>query len=340
MQSGKVNTMIPQTPCILVDKKQLSHEIDRFLSIGMVYYPVKANSFSGIIDLLTKKGACFSVSAVYYLDMLYQLEVPCERILWDNCFSTEQDLDYVISKGVGFFTVDSQDSISYIQQKCPEAEFLIRISNDVVAETHYKYGSLDPIKLMDKVKNGKLRGVSFHLGKDLFDYESLKKMMEYISTLGKVNTVDIGGGYEDLFFDPRIVELLEKYRAEQLFENIIFEPGRGLLNSVCKMYSKVLAVRSHNDQNWARIDASIYSGLMDVYIEEKKFKVFDNSCSKKPYLVLGCTPDSGDSLGIHELSSDLKSGDIVVIDRCGAYCHDMSCCYSGARKLSIDFLDL
>ena len=324
-----------KTPCIIINRQRLASKVDEFHNIGTIYYPVKANAFPEILKTLYNMGASFNVSATYYLDKLLELNVDTSRILWDNCFSSKNQLDYAINKQVTLFTVDSEEMLNYIETKCPNAKFLIKISNNKIGGNNYRFGSEHPEKLITLMKKEQLSGISFHLGRSLFNASNFKKMVEFVRNLGKFKMLNIGGGYDNLFENDEIVDYLLYQKKEGWFENLVFEPGRSLLNPVCNMFSQVIAVKEHYSQKWAKLDASIYSGLMDTYIEQKTYVICDSSKEKTLYYVSGYTSDSADFLGLHQLSANLKPGDIVKICGCGAYSFDMSCNYSGAKKLDI-----
>ncbi len=321
------------TPRIDINQKYVSELFNKFSNYGLVFYPVKANAFPELIKVLYKKGASFNVSSAHYLCKILKLNISSSRILWDNCFSDFADIDAAIDAGVKMFTVDSKQQVEYINNHCANAKFFIKISNSIVGSGTYKIGTETPLELIELIDNNKLLGFSFHLGIEMFNQTNIKKMIKYIKSFGKIQYINIGGGYEDLFTDNDLLDFLLLQKQEGWFDNIIFEPGRSLLNPASKLFTRVISIKQNGTNRFAKIDGSIYSGLIDRYIEQRHYTFNDHSLLKEKYMVYGFTSDSSDNFGIQLLSESLKIGDVVEVEGCGAYNFDMSCEYSGAKKL-------
>ncbi|MDR1617451.1 MAG: hypothetical protein LBS06_00200, partial [Treponema sp.] len=139
-----------------------------------------------------------------------------------------------------------------------------------------------------------------------------------------------------LLGDERMRRLLEEYRARGFFDGLFLEPGRGLLNPCVEMRTAVTRLRILNGERRVHVDASIYSGLMDVYIENRALIMRAGAAAHDTLChVYGGTSDSADFLGTHLLPGGLREGDIITIPDCGAYSWDITCVYSGARPLGI-----
>ena len=315
-------------------KMEILRTFMKYSELGIVCFPVKTNAHPELLTFLWKNGAYFNVSSTFYLDKLIQLEIPSDKILWDNCFSDLNTIKIVVNAGVKNFTVDTFHYYQKINDHIHNAKFFIKISNRLVNSTLYGIGIENPSELIDRIDKDSLLGFSFHLGINAFNYTNLKKMVCFIKQYGKCKYLNIGGGYENFFETYDIYSYMLSEKKEGWFDSIVFEPGRSLLYPASKLYTTVLNV-NRNSTNWAKIDASIYSGLMDKYIENRCFVFCDHSPSKLKYILYGFTSDSSDSFGVQLLSSTLKIGDILELEKCGAYNYDMSCDYSGAKKLLI-----
>ena len=323
------------TPYIAVERASIAKIINKYKELGEIFYPVKANAYKPLLHFIYEQGCCFNVNSLLYLNSLLELGIPKEKILWDNCLSTISELDYVISHDIQSFCVDSIELYNYISNKSKKAKFFIKISKRT-NETPYKFGSEHFKTLYKCIKKRKvLLGVSFYLGYEYFNENNFVSLVNMAISEGPIEYLNIGGGFDNFFNYPKLVEYIKYIKRRRLINKIIFEPGRSILNYSSKIYSTVINVRRINNQNWIRIDASIYSGMIDRYIENKEYRILDSSSQTTNYYVAGFTSDCADYFGEHGLSSTLKCGDIITISDCGAYCFDMSCSYSGAKKLNV-----
>ena len=328
-----------ETPCIVIDKNILQISIDKLHSIGDVFFPIKANAFPPLILYLAELGCNFNVNSISYLNTLIDLGIASEGIIYDNCLSTAKEIDIAISSGIKNFSIDSRELYEYILNKDSSCNFFIKIASTAFDYPSGKFGCINFNDFYYDIKNSeRLLGISFYLGSKNANSKNLLKMVCQALSLGPIHCLNIGGGYENIWNYPKLINYLKRQKKSGKIQRILLEPGRSLINPAAKMYSRVLNVRQINAENWIRIDASIYSGLMDLYIEKKTYPI-RISCEKsvstttRKYHVSGFTTDQCDYFGVYDLPSNLKPGDILQITNCGAYSFDMSCPYSGANYL-------
>ncbi|GHV84349.1 ornithine decarboxylase [Spirochaetia bacterium] len=338
------------TPALVLDGEKLKTLIAEYKKIGDVYYPVKSNSAESIIEIVRKEGCGFLASCTYYLEKLIACGVEAKNILYDNCAAAKEEIAAVCKAGVNFFYTDSSEHFFEVEKYNPAARFLIKISADKTVKKVSKFGIQDFTELKQTIENKeKLAGLGFYIPESSFCYKSLKKQLDFIfrniKQKEKIEKLNLGGSLKGLLTDPKQKKLLDHYKNMGYFDRIILEPGRNLLNPCMNIETTVIKKRILNGNHALFVDASIYSGLMDVYIEGKKLKIGEkdslskNSVSKEmlcqSYHIYGKTSDSADYLGVHRLSQSIKEGDILTIADCGAYCWDMSQVYSGAKKLTL-----
>lgn len=133
-----------------------------------VYYAVKSNNDSSLIDFLAKKGAGFDCASLTELQFITnQIETP--SIIYSNVFKDETALKFARSHGITLTTFDSCSELSKIKELMPNAELLMRIIPDVPPSAiPIKFGA--PMKawedLLEFAKTLQLDvvGVSFHVG--------------------------------------------------------------------------------------------------------------------------------------------------------------------------------
>ena len=317
---------------MLIDSAKVNNIIDYLLEYGKVYYPVKACAYLPLIELMVKKGLHFNINSVRYLHLAIKAGASTDNLLVDNCLFSQNEIDEAISLGVSMFAVDRLSMAEYILERVPRARLFLKISASILDGEPHKYGigKEQAKRLYDRLfKSGNLYGVSFYIGEDLFNQGNVKKMCEYALSLGEVKRINVGGGFTERTF-------LGEYFSElaSLGVEVIFEPGRGVLGENCSMLTRVVTVDNSGALSRLRVDASVYSGLMDRFIENKNYSFHVEGGPSEDYLVSGYTSDSCDSFGVVRLPSGLREGDLLTISNCGPYSFDMSSTYSGARPLS------
>jgi diaminopimelate decarboxylase len=329
------------TPVLAVDSKKLNERIREYQKIGTLYYTVISNSAREVVELVRKGGCNFLVSCIYYLEKLNAAGIAGDAVLYDNCAAGRDEIAEALRKKVRLFTTDSEELFELIHGLDPEARFMVKVSSDGVSGKKEKFGLGDFSPLKEKIERaGLLGGLSFYIADSVFSFNALEKQLAFMAASVKHTPVlNLGGSLRGLPEDEGMRRLLGEYKAGGFFDEIYLEPGRGLLNPCIEMRTAVKRLRVLNGERRIHIDAGIYSGLMDVYIEHKNLKmraaggvhgVHDTPCH-----VYGNTSDSADFLGTHLLPGDIKEGDIIAIADCGAYSWDITCPYSGARPLRI-----
>ncbi|MDR2158918.1 MAG: hypothetical protein LBP23_02495 [Treponema sp.] len=327
-----------ETPVLVVNAEKLRERIRAYQGFGTLYYPVKSNSAREVLALVRESGCNFLVSCGYYLEKAAAAGVAGDAVLYDNCVAAEDEIAGALQKGVRLFVTDSEEQFGVIHRLNPDARFIVKVSSGGASLQKGKFGLEDFAPLKEKMeKAGVFAGLSFYIGDSVFSYEVLERQLAFMAAAAAHTPVlNLGGSLKGLLEDERIRRLLEKYKADGFFDGIFLEPGRGLLNPCTEMRTTVKRLRILNGERRVHVDASIYSGLMDVYIEHKDLKMRAGSGIHDTFChVYGSTSDSADFLGTPLLPGSLKEGDVITIADCGAYSWDITCVYSGARPLRI-----
>jgi ornithine decarboxylase len=327
-----------ETPALVVNSQKLNEHIKEYQKVGTLYYPVKSNSAPEVLELVRKGGCNFLVSCIYYLEKLSAAGIAGGAVLYDNCIAGKDEIAEALRRGIRLFTTDSEEQFELIHGLNPEAGFIIKVSSDGVSRKKEKFGLGDFSLLKEKIeRTGLFAGLSFYIADSLFSFDALKEQLAFMAaTVEHTPVLNLGGSLRGLLEDKRMRRLLGEYKTRGFFDELCLEPGRSLLNPCIEMRTAIKRLRLLNGERRIHTDASIYSGLMDVYIEHKNLKM---SAGGGPhdtlYHVYGHTSDSADFLGIHMLPGDLKEGNIITIAECGAYSWDITCVYSGARPLRL-----
>ena len=324
------------TPCMLIDSERVCQVISDIKSIGEIYYPVKACAYGPLLRLMVKQGLHFNINSLRYLQIALDAGADMESLLLDNCLFTREELAEAIRLGAREFAVDRPEMAEFILERVPDARIFLKLSASVLDCKPRKYGAgVSAAKeLYSRLANsGNLYGASFYIGEELFNEENVRRMCEYAFSLGDIKRINVGGGFTSRSF---CTEYFNSLRQEGI--ELIFEPGRGILTDACAMLTRAVSVDKSGAVSRIRLDASVYSGLMDRFIEDKRYPIISRGEPDTTYLVSGYTSDSCDSFGLCELPEDIGEGDLLLIGNCGSYSFDMSCVYSGALPLSFKLL--
>jgi diaminopimelate decarboxylase len=327
-----------ETPVLVVDAKKLNERIRAYQRFGTLYYPLKSNSAGEVIAIVKNARCRFLVSCAYYLEKLKAAGVAGELILYDNCIAGKGEIAEALRQGVRLFVTDSEEQFALIRALEAGARFLVKVSSGGIPGKREKFGIGDFAPLKETIeKAGAFGGLSFYICDSVFSYEVLERQLAFMAAAVKHTPVlNLGGSLKGFLEDERTGRLLEGYRAKGFFDALFLEPGRRLLNPCVTMRATVKRLRILNGERCLYTDASIYSGLMDVYIENKNLSISaGGGLPDTPYHVYGSTSDSADFLGTHLLPGELKEGDLVTIGDCGAYSWDITSAYSGAKPLRI-----
>ena len=328
----RLNNEKVDTPCMLIDSDKVNRMLDYLSEYGKVYYPVKACAYLPLIELMVKKGLHFNINSLRYLHLAIKAGASTDSLLVDNCLFSGEEIDEAIFLGASMFAVDRLSMAEYILERVPRARLFLKISASVIDGKPHKYGiGKERAKsLYDRLfESGNLYGVSFYIGEDLFNQDNVQTMCEFALSLGEVKRINVGGGFTACTFLGDYFKKLATLGVE-----VIFEPGRGVLVDSCSMLTRVVTVDRNGTLSRLRVDASVYSGLMDRFIENKNYSFHIEGEPSEDYLVSGYTSDSCDCFGVVRLPKGLREGDLLTISNCGPYSFDMSSTYSGARPLS------
>jgi diaminopimelate decarboxylase len=189
----------------------------------MPLYAGKALCFTELYRII--KGENIGVDVVSSGELFTALRAgfPCENIFFHGNNKTDEDIEYGISSGVGFFVCDSEEELLRIDaiagEKGTTQKILIRLTPSVDAHTHKAImtGTLDSkfgvaietgeaerlIKKALSLSSVQLCGFHSHIGSQIFEYEPFVMAAETMAdfcvhlkkTLGfDTKILNLGGG--------------------------------------------------------------------------------------------------------------------------------------------------
>lgn len=342
-----------ERPTLVLDIDRVEENY-RKLKAGMpdahVHYAVKSNPHPAILRRLVELGCRFDAASMGEIEMCLAAGAAPEHISFGNTVKRWQDIEYAYRNNITLFSADAEEELEKIARHAPESSVFIRV---LIGQTEAewplsrKFGC-EPgmaLALMDRAKELNLKpvGISWHIGSQTKHpemwYDTLELMGEIwdeASYLGhELTLVNIGGGFP-AYYGVEITEP-EEYgqklmkRVRNQFpgaEYIMVEPGRGLVGDAGCIAAEVLLVskKAQSDTvRWVYLNVGRFSGLAETEGEAIKYQFTvlgkENSATG-PCIVAGPTCDSADVLYERnkvQLPVDIESGDVLIINSCGAY---------------------
>ena len=330
-----------RTPYYCIDLEKLKANYESFRKAielngrnDIIAYSVKANYHPAVIQQFNLLGAHFEVCSEYEYKLVLKHGVDSSRIIVNGCFFDDFSLYNESILILDTFTQLSE----WIKSGC-ENKIGIRIN-------------LDYLTVDDRFKNKRSRfGIQLHFTRlnDFLKKANLNKIIclhchlsgnnrepsiyrdvinEFKEICGryklnKVKFFDIGGGYKidknkNFWSFSDYMNVIEEVCEKNI--QIIFEPGNSLVRNCAEYHTKIIAVKTLENENIFIVDGSslhlpkvdfnkIGYRFVTLNSNEKHCgtKIFGNTCKESDILL---KLDESQSLGI---------GDTLIIENIGAY---------------------
>lgn len=169
-----LDTLPYETPFFVFSKKRILHNVREFKEFfpgAKIYYAMKANAEPETLKTILKSGASFEVASRYELDMLRELKVPPEKIIYGNSIKPAEHIKRFFRYGVEKFAFDSLAELEKIADLATKAKVYIRIAvsdKGSVFKFSEKFGTdkENIVPFLERAKELGLDpcGISFHVG--------------------------------------------------------------------------------------------------------------------------------------------------------------------------------
>ncbi|CAM3696653.1 MULTISPECIES: type III PLP-dependent enzyme [Pseudomonadaceae] len=343
-----------ETPFVVIDRQIISDAYDQLgncFPFAKIYYAVKANPATEIIELLRDKGSSFDIASIYELDKVMATGVGPERISYGNTIKKSRDIRYFFDKGVRLFATDSEADLRNIAKAAPGSKIYVRILTEGSTSADWplsrKFGC-QPDMALDLLILAKQLGlvpygISFHVGSQQRDIDvwdaAIAKVKVIFERLKEedgitLQMINMGGGFPANYiqrtndletYAEEITRFLKEDFGDELPE-IILEPGRSLIANAGVLVSEVVLVARKSRtavERWVYADVGKFSGLIETMDESIKFPIWTEKKGEMEEVVIaGPTCDSADIMYEHYkygLPLNLASGDRLYWLSTGAY---------------------
>ncbi|MBP3895571.1 MAG: diaminopimelate decarboxylase [Mogibacterium sp.] len=213
-------------------------------------YASKALSFKGIYPIVESEGMCIDVVSPGEIYTALAAGFPPEKMFFHGTNKTDEDIEYGISSGIGFFVVDNHNELEVLDNTVGMAgikqKVLLRLTVGLDPHTleAINTGRVDSqfgvpidtgqadefVRAALSCSNISVEGFHSHVGSQIFESESFNRqaeiLIEYAARMNKeygfkLRALNIGGGlgvrYTDrdplLDIPCRIAEIAEHLKA-------------------------------------------------------------------------------------------------------------------------------
>ena len=299
----------PKTPFILFDLSAVEHNykiIQRYIKNAKIFFAVKSNHHTRILQKLIALGSCFEVASGGELKMLIKLRVNPEKISFSNPVKNIADIKLAYSYGVRLFVYDSLCELMKLKKYAPESKGIIRL-NVRYLFTNLKIGSMPFLGIkkdeaLDLLLHSlKLEyytaGITFHVGSLTVNPIIWRKVILYArdffiqaKKIGcQLEILNLGGGFPSTaqlsIKNPSKTgpEYLYKFINNEINKRffhsrpvIIVEPGVGLVANAGILIASVICIAKRGKDIFVHIDVGSHNGLgyffnqFPVYIIKQK----------------------------------------------------------------------
>ena len=284
---------------MVLDKKLsiLREALPREFSIS---YSVKANPCQAILKHFLKKGCGLEIASGGEFYQAQLAGCSATNIVFAGPGKTEEELEYVLSKGIGEIHAESTlelDRIARISQKLGlKAKVAIRVNptGEALGGAMRMGGKATPFGVDEELLNDvvediesnpclEFRGIHLFSGTQILDYAILvaqyRKGVEIARKIVKIikrplQTIDFGGGWGIPYFGKeceldteKLAEALEAFmteiRHDQEFSgtHLMVEPGRFLVGDAGVYVTQITDIKVSRGKKFLIVDGGMHQHL-------------------------------------------------------------------------------
>ncbi len=220
------------TPLYLYDEERVREKCRAYIGAveeafgakGQVLYASKAASFKRLYEIMKEEGMGIDVVSRGEIYTAEMAGFPLSRAYFHSNNKTDEDINYAIERGVGYFVVDNEEELFAIDRIAGEKNIkqrvLLRLTPGIDPHTYAavatgkvdsKFGSAIEtgqakaiVGIALSLSNLELCGYHCHVGSQLFDAEVYLRtadvMLDFVAEMKReygylASELDLGGGF-------------------------------------------------------------------------------------------------------------------------------------------------
>ena len=221
-----------KTPLYVLDEELIRNRCKEYVSAvnkafngnACVLYASKALSFKRIYSIVKEEGLGIDVVSQGEIYTAKIAGFPMEKAYFHSNNKTDEDIEFALDNGVGYFVVDNEEELTAISEistrRGATSKVLLRLTPGIDPHTYEEVstGKVDSkfgtaietgqaeqiVKLALSLSGINLVGVHCHVGSQVFDGEVYKMasevMLNFIALIKNkygytLKTLDLGGGF-------------------------------------------------------------------------------------------------------------------------------------------------
>ncbi len=330
-----------------------------------VHYAVKANANGTLLGAIRDAGLGADCVSGWEVKAVVEAGFASDKIVFAGVGKTDSEIEYALDHDIACFNIESEPELRVINDlalaKGKVANVAIRVNPNIDAHTHRyittglsdnKFGINlellgDVVRLANSLPAIRLKGLHYHIGSQLTDFEPYKMLCEVNNRLQdefeaegvRFDTINVGGGLGIDYGNPDDNPIADFKTFFDVFKNnmklrdgqqLHFELGRSLVAQCGSLITRVTYVKKSVTKQFAIVDAGM-SDLIRPALYQAHHKIQNISNTEgesEKYDVVGPICESSDTFGEDEQLSAVKRGDLLAIRSAGAYGEIMASHYN------------
>ncbi|MCQ8890846.1 PLP-dependent decarboxylase [Pseudoalteromonas carrageenovora] len=370
-----VNTLTQQldTPFFVYDLDKLNAHLTRLVAQTDVklWYAVKANPLSKIIQSLDSAGFNFDVASKGELEQVLAQGISSQRVLNTGPAKSPKQIKHFIERGVRIFVAESLNQVRWLNQQAQlqntQLQVLLRVQLRWPEGEKNPLGgdSLTPFGLgcdeWQALNTADYPALSFD-GLHIFQWGNMlstqklselwSQMIAPLTALASnlninLKILDLGGGLgipytssdATLEWDG-LIAALAKIKKDAGVDELWMELGRYAVGECGHYANPVVECKQNYGQQQVILTGGI-NHLLRPAVTSQDFPAAllrESTAPKQAMSLYGPLCTALDCLGEHTLPSDLNAQDWLVFSQCGAYGFTESMPYFLCHELAAEYV--
>ena len=331
----------------------------------LVCYSVKANSNATVIRTFLDEGAGLDIVSGGELYRSLRAGAPARKIVFAGVGKTRDEIDYALTEGILFFTVESEPELLRIADRAQAlgltGRVAFRVNPDVDPHTHKhmstgkkenKFGMdaervLCACEAAKGLANIEVVGIHMHIGSQILSPEPFAQALTKVRGLCRqlkddhetFRYIDVGGGL-GIKYEPGQEELAPETFAEHVVPllkdlglSVVLEPGRNLIGNAGALLCRVQYVKDNAFKRFVIVDAGmndlirppLYDGYHEIVSVEETGDLMFGD-------MVGPICESGDFMASGRDLPAVGQDALLIVKSAGAYCFSMSSNYNSRPR--------
>ncbi|KTG22153.1 diaminopimelate decarboxylase [Pseudoalteromonas sp. XI10] len=361
------------TPFFIYDLDKLTAHLNQLTAQTDVklWYAVKANPLSRIIQCLDSAGFNFDVASKGELEQVLAQGIDSERVLNTGPAKSPAQISHFIARGVRTFVAESINQVRWLNEQATKAncqlQVLLRVQLRWPDSDKNPLGgdSLTPFGLgcdeWQALNVSDYPALSFD-GLHIFQWGNMlstdklaelwRAMIAPLQQLASsininLNILDLGGGLGIPYTQDAnrldwsaLIETLAAIKADAGVKELWMELGRYAVGE-CGHYATPVVERKENYNQQQVILSGGINHLLRPAVTSQDFPAAllrESTAEPAAMTLYGPLCTALDCLGEHQLASDLNEQDWLVFSQCGAYGFTESMPYFLCHELAAEYI--